>query len=237
MWVKICGITRIDDALAALDAGADAIGLNFVSGPRRIEVDVAERIIAAVGRPERIVALVRYEAVNGVRAETQLHEESLFLAQINRLIDLGVGSVQIYADAPQAMWAALRRRDMFTLLPFPVEGPQFAAALRSKLMEVGAVNVSAVLLDSAAGGRLGGSGRICDWEAIAEVRRMGALDGLPPVMLAGGLTPDNVAAAVRTVRPSGVDVSSGVEQAPGIKDHERVRSFIQAARQAASSLP
>jgi phosphoribosylanthranilate isomerase len=200
--VKICGITRLEDALAAVRHGADALGFNFWPGSRRF---IAPADAAAIVRelPPAVEAFGVF--VNSSREE--------ILAAVAAS---GVGIAQLHGDEPPALCASL---------PFPVvkairvDGPSALAALA-------AYEVSAFLLD-AAGPGFGGSGRTLDWELAAEAARAAR------VFLAGGLTPENVSEAVSRVRPYGVDVASGVELMPGVKDEEKVRRFVQAAKEAA----
>lgn len=197
--IKICGLTRLDDALAAAALGADALGFNFWPRSKRHVAPAAARAIV-----ERLPPGV---TTFGVFVDPTREE---LLAAIAAS---GVGAVQLHGDEPPALCLGL---------PVPV-----VKAIRVKdahsLAALAAYEVSGFLLDSATPG-FGGSGAAFDWSLAAET----AAD--LPVWLAGGLTPENVAEAVRTVRPLGVDVASGVESAPGVKDHEKMQRFIEAAR-------
>jgi phosphoribosylanthranilate isomerase len=199
--VKICGITRLEDALAAVRHGADALGFNFWPGSRRY---LAPAEAASIVRKLPAGVLAFGVFVNASREE--------LLAAIAAS---GVGVAQLHGDEPPALCA----------LPVPVvkairvDGPAALAALA-------AYEVSAFLLD-APGPGFGGSGRTLDWALAAEAARAAR------VYLAGGLTAENVAEAVLRVRPFGVDVASGVELMPGVKDEEKMRRFIQAAKEAA----
>ena len=202
MNVKICGITRLEDALAAVRHGADALGFNFWPGSKRYVAPADAAPI--VGKlPPGVLAFGVF--VNASREE--------LLAAIAAS---GVGVAQLHGDEPPALCA---------LLPVPVvkairvDGPGALAAMA-------AYDVSAFLLD-APGPGFGGSGRTLDWALAAEAARAAR------VYLAGGLTPENVGEAVRRVRPFGVDVASGVELLPGVKDEEKMQRFIQAAKEAA----
>ncbi len=199
--VKICGITRLEDALAAARLGADQVGFNFWSRSRRyIAPEAAAAIVAAL--PPAVLPV-------GVLVDPTP-------AELDRVIRIsGVRTIQLHGDEPPALCAAA---------PVPVvKGIRVRDA--HSLAALAAYEVSAFLLDSATPG-YGGSGTSFDWalaaEAAAEV----------PIWLAGGLTPDNVAEAVRRVRPRGVDVASGVESSPGRKDAGLVRAFVGAAREA-----
>jgi phosphoribosylanthranilate isomerase len=200
--VKICGITRLEDALAAARHGADALGFNFWPGSKRF---IAPADAAAIVRklPPAVEAFGVF--VNASREE--------ILAAVAAS---GVGTAQLHGDEPPALCASL---PLPVVKAIRVDGPSALAALA-------AYEVSAFLLD-AAGPGFGGSGRTLDWELAAEAARAAR------VFLAGGLTPENVGEAVSRVRPYGVDVASGVELMPGVKDEEKVRRFVQAAKEAA----
>jgi phosphoribosylanthranilate isomerase len=198
--VKICGITRPEDALLAARLGADALGFNLWPGSKRHVSAAAARDL--VRRLPPLVTPVGV-FVNPTRDE------------VLRAIELaGVAVVQLHGDEPPdfcasfpvPVWKAIR-----------VTGPSALAALAS-------YEVQGFLLDAPAPG-YGGGGVPFDWALAAEVAAE------LPVLLAGGLSPENVAEAVRTVRPWGVDVASGVESAPGRKDPERLRRFIAAAKE------
>jgi phosphoribosylanthranilate isomerase len=195
MFVKICGITRAEDAEAAVAAGAGAIGFVFwPTSPRFIDPHRARQIAAML--PPFVTAV-------GVFVNQPL-------AYVNGVASLvRLGAVQLHGD----------------------ETPQFAAAVSSpviKAVSVGGVDTRAwparttLLLDVHDPMARGGTGRTIDWTAAAGVAAQ------REILLAGGLTPDNVADAVARVRPFGIDVSSGVERAPGIKDHQRLRALFEA---------
>jgi len=200
--VKICGITRLEDALAAVRHGAHALGFNFWPGSRRY-VSPADAAPIVRKLPPGVLAFGVF--VNASREE--------LLAAIAAS---GVGVAQLHGDEPPALCAQL---PIPVVKAIRVDGPGALAALA-------AYEVSAFLLD-APGPGFGGSGRTLDWALAAEAARAGR------VYLAGGLTPENVGEAVRRVRPFGVDVASGVELMPGVKDEEKMRRFIQAAKEAA----
>lgn len=219
--VKICGICDPADARLAADAGADAVGLNFVSGsPRFLDAARAEAVAAGVPAGVRRVGVFA-----GAEAEVILRTVErcdLDAVQLHGLVGL--------ADPP-----TLCR----VLFPLPVirtirlESGSLAAA-RDWLAEAESLGRSPrmVLLDAAAArgvaaGRLGGTGETVDWHAVGRERRLPL-----PLALAGGLRPENVAAAIAAVRPAAVDVASGVERGPGRKDPGLVRSFVAAARAA-----
>lgn len=202
--VKICGITNAEDALAACEAGADAVG--FVFAPeakprgRYVERDTAREIV------EQLPPFVTTVAVC-------VNEPIERLAQLLSFIDC----IQFHGEEDPATvesmaWLAIKA--------FRV-GPDF------NVEEMRRYRCRAYLLDAYSAEGRGGTGQKCDWESAKE-----AVAACKRVILAGGLTPENVADAVRTVRPYAVDVSGGVEAAPGKKDHERIRQFIRNAKTA-----
>lgn len=199
--VKICGITNVEDALLAIEAGADALGFIFVEGtPRYVQPSRVEGILGRI--PPFAVTV-------GVFANQPLHE-------VERLAKgLHLSVVQLHGDEDPEGCRTLTIR--------------FIKAIRMK--ETGSLEIlprypeaSAFLLDSFAEGRLGGTGHPFPWELAARAKAYG------PIILSGGLTPENVEEAVARVRPYGVDVSSGVEASPGRKDHKKLREFIERAK-------
>lgn len=197
MRVKICGVTRPEDARAAVEAGADAIGLVFAAGKRTVPL-AAARAIAALLPP--------WFPLVGVFRDQPLSELQAVLAQVP------LTHLQLHGSESRAFADALARPAVKAL---PVCSAEDEAAAEGWLDAP-----HALLLD----GATGGAGQPCDWDRAARLARR------RPLILAGGLTPDNVAAAVRAVRPAAVDVSSGVEAAPGVKDPARIAAFIRAAR-------
>jgi phosphoribosylanthranilate isomerase len=200
--VKICGITNVEDALQAASCGADALG--FVFYPQSPRVLTPERA------KEIVAALPPFVAAVGLF----VNEEP---ARVREVADFcGLDLLQLHGDEPAAGCS---------FPPYRV-----IKALRVKNAEsltgLSAYPVSAVLLDAWVAGAYGGTGHRFNWQMAARAAREGT------VILAGGLTPENVREAVRIVRPYGVDVSSGVESAPGRKDHEKVAAFIRNARAA-----
>ncbi|MDC0746814.1 phosphoribosylanthranilate isomerase [Polyangium mundeleinium] len=203
LHVKICGFTRIDDVEAAVSAGADMIGLNFVSGsPRRIDVPLARALVgAARGRVEIV----------GVVAD-------LDPARVAELVvEVGLDRVQLHGDEPPEVIDALGPRAFKALRIGGAEDVALAARYGGDLL----------LVDARVPGQQGGTGVRVDPALVVELARARRL------LLAGGLGPDNVAEAVRVVRPWGVDVASGVESAPGLKDERKMRAFVSEARRAA----
>jgi phosphoribosylanthranilate isomerase len=203
MRVKICGITNLEDALAACEAGADALG--FVFAPeakarnRYIDPSQARKII------EKLPPLVATVAVCVNEPPERLLGYADFFDRL-----------QLCGEERAEDVAILRRERLIKVFH---AGPDF------DLASAIAFPASACLLD--APGAHGGTGAACDWTAARK-----AVDAGLRVILAGGLTPENVAEAVRAVRPYAVDTSGGVESAPGKKDHDRIRRFIENAKNA-----
>jgi len=221
MWVKICGITSVSDATAAAEAGADAIGLNLVAGPRRVDVQTAEAILSALGAPVSAVLLTSW-------ADGRMPDEVSEL-----LTRFHVPYVQPYGHVTPQDVTDLLAQGVQTLLVQRVSRESFPLQTREFLACCGTRWPAAILLDAVGTGGLGGTGRRVDWNCLAAARRSGAWADWPPLILAGGLTPENVAQAVSVVRPWGVDVSSGVESSPGRKSPDKMRAFVIAARAAA----
>ncbi len=203
--VKICGITRREDAVAALAAGADALGFNFWRQSKRYVAPAAARAIVA--------RLPPFATPVGVFVN-QPEEEILAIAR-----DSGVRVLQLHGDEPP---------DLCARLPYPVVKAIRVDATRA-LAALASYEVAAFLLDTPSRG-YGGSGAAFDWTLAQGV------SDVAPIVLAGGLTPENVAEAVRAVRPYAVDVASGVESEPGVKDADRMARFVRAARAAAEAV-
>lgn len=207
MKVKICGITNYEDAAAAVELGADALGFNFYRrSPRYIEPEAARAIIR---RLPPFVAAVGLFVDEGP-------EEVCRAARA-----AGVGVLQLHGDETPDYCGRLSGWPLIKALR--VGGALDAAGLAD-------YEVQAFLLDARDGALYGGTGKVFDWSLAAAVR------GVAPIILAGGLRPDNVAEAIRTARPYGVDVSSGVESSPGRKDRALVGAFIEEVRNACKSI-
>jgi phosphoribosylanthranilate isomerase len=197
--VKVCGLTRLEDARVALEAGADWLGFILRGeSPRRIEVAAAADIIGALPEITAVAVMVAPGP-----------DEALAVAR-----RVGATRVQIHQLDP-ADWPEGFPIPVAFAVPVTAEG-RLAARLPSPN--------DLVLLDAAHETQAGGTGRTFPWDTAV------ALAARRPVMLAGGLGPDNVAAAVERVRPFGVDASSRLEASPGIKDHDLVRRFVAAVR-------
>ena len=216
MRIKICGITTPDDAIMAAEAGADAIGLNFVGGPRRIDIPQAEAILSRLPPFVVPVALVRLTGP----ATPELNEQ---LAEL--LATRWVSHVQVYGDVTPDAVARLAWEGYRPIVPIPVRDAGFARE-RPAILD----KATAVLLDAHDPNALGGTGRTFTWSWVADARERRELADWPPIILAGGLTPENVARAIAETRPYGIDVSSGVEDGPGRKSRDKLRRFIAEAR-------
>jgi phosphoribosylanthranilate isomerase len=204
--VKICGITRLEDALLGVDLGADALGFNFVEGsPRRLDADAAAAIAAALPPyPIRVGVFADQppETVEGVARRAGMH------------------CLQLHGDESPESCARLA-------LPWykaHVVSPGFRPE------DVRRYRAAAFLLDGYAPGQRGGTGRAFDWSVARRAASYGRL------ILAGGLTPESVARAIAAARPFAVDVNSGVESAPGIKDRRLLEGFMRKVREASLSL-
>ncbi|MBN2369651.1 MAG: phosphoribosylanthranilate isomerase [Vicinamibacteria bacterium] len=201
--IKVCGITSIMDAAAATEAGASALGFVFwPRSPRAVDVATARLIIATL--PPFVVRV-------GVFVDATREE----LARTSA--EAGLDMIQLHGDEPPEELHGLPRRALKAL--------RVAAGFALDSVDRYAGRVDGILLDSGAAGVPGGTGRTFDWSLAREVR-----DRVKRLVLAGGLTPDNVHEALAQVRPDAVDVSSGVETAPGRKNPEKLRAFVEAVR-------
>jgi phosphoribosylanthranilate isomerase len=211
--VKICGIKTEAILDAAIDAGADMVGfVHFLRSPRHLELDdIGELISLARGRAETCVLLV--------------NPDNTLVAQVAAL---GPDWIQLHGpETPHRVEAIRDEAGIAILKACPIGGPEDVAAVAGF-----AECADRLLLDARppqGATRPGGHGEVFDWSLLE------ALDPSLGFMLSGGLTPDTVAAAIRATRPLGVDVSSGVEKSPGVKDAALVRAFITNARSAAAS--
>lgn len=218
-FLKICGIQTIAEAELAADSGATAIGclvgLTHLAEDK-VDVATATRIYAAVAGRLRTVLVTH--TTNG--------DKIVELARATR-----ASAIQLHGDCSIVTAKKVRRElpDAFLIKAIHVTGRE-ALARAEKWNDV---PINALLLDSRTTDRLGGTGRTHDWSISAEITAQSGL----PVVLAGGLKPENVAEAVRAVRPWGVDVNSGVENKDGSKSPERVRAFLDGARAALAQLP
>ena len=210
--IKICGITTIDDALLVARAGADAIGLNFYSqSPRYLDRPNALRICEAL--PTGVIKVGLF--VNA--PESQICQT---------FDDLRLDLIQLHGDEPPELLAELGGRPVMRAFRVGPEGLGPVAEYLQRCRRLDNVP-QRVLVDSRVKGAYGGTGMVADWGIVADYP---IHDWHPPLILAGGLTPANVRQAVRRVRPWAVDVSSGVEDAPGIKNTDSMKTFISEAK-------
>jgi phosphoribosylanthranilate isomerase len=225
MWIKICGITSLEDAKVAVHAGADAVGFVFAASPRRVTP----------------------EGVRGITKELPSSVEKIGVfvdASADEIVatceTAGLTAVQLHGEYSPAhlMQVRMRMKEKFLpvrivhVVPYDGDSASFAHQLQSlAAMPVTEDGPSAVLVDTREGDKVGGTGIPFDWAAAQHVflRHAGSIR----LIAAGGLQPENVRQAIQTMRPWGVDVCSGVESVPGRKDHQRVREFIRASRAAA----
>lgn len=209
--VKICGITRPQDAVTAADAGVDAIGLVFAKSPRLVTPSRAREIVAAL--PPFVTAVGVFVNARPVT--------------IRRIADfVGFSTVQLHGDESPARVAELA--PLHVIKALRVRDRSFVDDL-ARFRDAG---VCGILLDAYSPTARGGSGKRFDWDLVNQARQAGALDFAPPLILAGGLTPQNVRTAIRSVRPHGVDVSGGVESSPGVKSADLIERFIAAVASA-----
>ena len=202
LFVKICGVTVLEDALSAVDSGADAIGFNFYQQSKRyIAPEKAAEIAARL--PLRILRVGVF--VNPKREDVD-----------KTIVRSGITAIQFSGNEPP---------DDVTGYYVPVLKAIHVAGKES-IAEMKAYLVDSYLLDTFRTDEYGGTGKSFDWNLAVIAKQSGK------IILAGGLTPENIADAVRKVLPYGVDVSSGVELRPGIKDHKKMSEFIQRAREA-----
>ena len=202
--VKICGLTKGEDAIAACNLGADILGFNFVPGSSRYLNPYAAR--------EMIRSLPPFISKVGIFA----NEDS---EVINELVGfLGLDAVQLHGDEDERFCMGIKTPVIKAL----------RVGCAEDLIGHSGYDVSAFLLDARVEGELGGTGRTFDWRIAVGFAKNNR------IFVAGGLTPDNVGEAVRMLEPFGVDTASGVESEPGVKDHDLMEEFIRAARSAAA---
>jgi phosphoribosylanthranilate isomerase len=210
--IKVCGITSVDDGVAVAQAGADAIGLNFYRrSPRYVEPETALEIVESL--PAAIVKV-------GLFVDRPAED-------ICRLYDeLRLNLVQLHGDQPPEFVAQLGGRPTMRAFRVGAEGLGPVNEYLARCQALGAP-LKLVMLDAMVAGQYGGTGQTADWTTAHQYTEIA---GAPPLVLAGGLTPENVGEAIRAVRPSAVDVASGVEWRPGRKDPAAIGRFVEAAR-------
>jgi phosphoribosylanthranilate isomerase len=202
--IKICGITNEEDALAAAQLGADAIGFVFAPSPRQVTAERAKEIISSLPPLTQTVGVFVNEDPDKVAS----------LAQF-----CGLDLLQLHGDESAAYCSRFGRRVIKALRLRSQDDLQGLAEFSSV--------VDALLLDTYVPEQYGGTGLTFDWNLAVQARGVGR------VILAGGLNPENVASAIHTVEPYAVDASSGLEREPGLKDHQKMAKFIERVHQAA----
>ena len=206
LFVKICGITSLEDALSAVHSGADAIGFNFYHASKRY-LSIAQAASIFTKLPSKVLKVGVF--VNPDRNEV-----------LNAIEKLDIGAIQFSGNETPLDVSGYSRP------VFKVIHVKEAAAVR----ELSFFKVDAYLLDTYREGEFGGTGEVFDWSIGRKANSFGN------VIIAGGLTPENVADAVLKAKPYGVDVCSGVEMSPGKKDHKKIERFIKNARTASENL-
>ena len=202
-FIKICGITNLDDALAAVDVGADALGFNFYKpSPRYVTPETAREIISKLPAPILTV---------GVFVNEPAPQSVIDLAH-----DAGVTAIQLHGDESPDYCRDLKDRYVIKAL---AAGSDFDTERATEY------DVDAILLDTKDDALRGGTGRISDWSIARRVR-----DAVPRLFLAGGLSLQNIEDALISVDPYGVDACSSLEEIPGKKHHERMRAFVKTIR-------
>ena len=202
--IKICGITNKEDALAAAHLGADALGFVFAASPRKVSAESAREIIKTLPPFVKTVGVFVDEDPERVSSIAAMC--GLDILQLH-----GSESVDYCGSFDRRVIKAVRMQSQDELKNL------------SKYVDV----VDGLLLDTYVPNKPGGTGITFDWKLAVEARRYGR------IILAGGLNPENVAAAIKMVKPYAVDASSGLERSPGVKDHEKVAQFIREATEAA----
>ena len=212
--VKFCGLTRAEDAAFAAELGARYVGGIFAGGPRTLTVEAMRDVLAERGEAKAVGVFATTDiALIGRVAETA----KLDVIQLHNDPDVALVSA-VKEQVGRPVWAVVRVRE---------------SELPESTRDLFAV-ADGVVLDTRAESGLGGTGRTFDWNVTAT--RLDRIRGSAPLILAGGLNAENISGAIASLSPDVVDVSSGVESAPGIKDHEKMRHFATATRAAGSAV-
>lgn len=201
--VKICGITNLEDARRAFDSGADALGFVFAESPRRVSAAQVKKIVKALGPWIATVGVFVNEKLENVRRIAA---------------ECGLSAVQLHGDESADYVRRLK-------LPSCKVIKAFRVAEKSDLKKILRYRADAFLFDTKVAGKWGGSGQSFDWDILKSLKTP------CPVIVAGGLSPENVGEVVKRLLPYGVEASSSVERAPGKKDPRKVREFIRRAKQ------
>ena len=218
IWIKICGTTNLDDALASMNAGANALGFIFTESPRRIAPEAAAEIVAALPASVEKIGVV-------------VNETPKALAKL--VNEIGLTGVQLHGDEPADQLSEFRRALGLRKIVKTLQACELLAApggLDEYLRN--AKSIDGILLDSGSASARGGTGVPFDWNAALPMIQQ--IKEICPVIIGGGLNVRNVADAIRLFDPCGVEVVSGVEREIGKKDPAKVRAFIAAARAASA---
>jgi phosphoribosylanthranilate isomerase len=226
-WVKICGMTNLEDALAAVEAGADAVGFVFYEkSPRNIAVEAAREIVKELPKSIEKIGVFVGETAETVReisvkanltiAQTYPDFSNSLSIPDDRFVETASFRVIVALPASRLLEGESDNPDV-------IAGFRVSARFRDR--------IAAVLLDSGTAGRPGGTGEKFDWQTVVPITDLMDRLGMR-LIVAGGLTPGGVGDAMRELTPWGVDVASGVEVRPGKKDPEKVRAFVKAVRDA-----
>jgi phosphoribosylanthranilate isomerase len=202
VFVKVCGITSPEDALVAAESGADAIGLLFAESPRRLSRERAREISAAL--PEKVARV-------GVFVDATANDV------LSTVREVGLDYAQLHGDETPATVAEIRDGGVRVVKALRVRDEGSLSVLEDYAADM-------YLLDSWSAGARGGTGEPFDWTLAGDIK------GYDNILVSGGITPENVGAALDFFEPYGVDASSSLERAPGEKDEERVRRFVSAAK-------
>ncbi len=199
MKVKVCGITNREDAAMAIELGADALGFIFAPSPRQITPEKAGNIIWSLPPFVKKVGVFVNEAPAEIRRIRQV---------------CGLDLVQLHGDEPPAICAEF--------MPYAIKAFRLKDESTLQAIKPYRENVTAFLFDTYTKDKRGGTGMICNWDLASKGKKLGI-----PIILAGGLTPSNVQAAVTAVRPYAIDVNSGVEQSPGKKSPDLLKTLME----------
>jgi phosphoribosylanthranilate isomerase len=222
MWIKICGLTTPEAVAAALDAGADAIGFVFAKSVRQVTPDVARRLAVAARGRARCVAVTRHPTQQDIDDIVSIFQPDVLQTDVADLSNLRLPALLELLPVYRGDGVAINTAN------------NAASSAANNTMSTASSTASSTVSDTASNafpprllfeGATSGAGIPCDWTAARTVARRTQL------VLAGGLNPTNVAAAIETVRPFGVDVSTGVEVRPGVKSPVEIAKFVRAARE------
>jgi phosphoribosylanthranilate isomerase len=214
LWIKICATTNLDDARAALEAGANALGFILTASPRQISPEKAADIISALPPSVEKIGVV---VDNSPKALAKL------------AADIGLTGLQLQGDEPAEQLPEFRRALGLRKIIKTLQARELLAdPSRLDAYLAQRKSCDGILLDAGSAAARGGTGQTFDWSAMLPI--VARIEEAAPVVIAGGLTPENVADAIRLFDPCGVDAVSGVEREPGKKDAAKMRAFVAAAR-------